>query len=345
MAVVSTGSIVQPPREEALPSPEPRRRRRRRREIAWAIPALLVAIFAAVLPHLDLYSGAVVPVLQSLLPVGSVVLALLAVVLLVARVRAAAIILFAGALAAIVPTLTPIHPAPACDARTPLTVLSFNAKFAHGDPAELAKLIRAQKPDVVVLVETDETMIDALLGSQGLRTTFPYRTGEVTPGGVDGGVILSSYPLRDEERIPGSVFDQVTAIATLPDGSDLRLAAVHPPSPVGQPSDWHHGVSAIHSWIDRTSDPRLVMAGDFNSSFAHPVFRALASSLTSAAQAAGPIPWPTWPQEKPVPAFTAIDHILARGATPTGWASFHIDGSDHRAVVGNWKLCAPASTE
>ena len=338
-----SGDSVAPPSSEA---PDPRsgtpRRSRRRRQLAWAIPAAIVAILAAVLPHLDLLAGEVIPVLQALVPVGAVVLALLAVVLLIARAWAGALILFLGAVLAVVPTLTPMRGAPECEVHTPLTVLSFNAKFAHADPAQLAALIRSERARVVILVETDEALIDAVLHRHGLDTVLPYRTREVTPGGVNGSVILSAYPLHDEEDIPGSVFDEVTAIATLPDGSRLRVAGVHPPSPVGQPHDWYRGLTAIDEWLQRTPDARLVVAGDWNSSYAHPVFRRLTSSLRDAEQAAGPIPWPTWPQEKPVPAFTAIDHILARGAVPTDWASFHIDGSDHRAVVGSWKLCEPA---
>lgn len=332
---------AQPSDDDTPSTPSTSRGRRRRRQLIWAIPAAIVAILAAVLPHIGFLGGEVLPVLQALVPVGAIALVLLAVIPLIARAWGAALILILGAVVAVVPTLTPLRGAP-CEVRTPLTVLSFNAKFAHADPAQLSRLIRSERAQIVILVETDEALIDAVLHRNGLETMLPYRTREVTPGGVNGSVILSAYPLHDEEDVPGSVFDQVTAIATLPDGSAIRVAGIHPPSPVGQPHDWYRGLTAIDGWLHRTSDPRLVVAGDWNSSYAHPVFRRLASSLRDAEQAAGPIPWPTWPEEKPVPAFTAIDHILARGAVPTGWDSFHITGSDHRAVVANLKLCEPS---
>ena len=318
-------------------------RDRRRRQLAWVIAALVISALAAVLPHLDLLAGGLVPAAQALVPAGAAAMALLALVSLIARAWAAALILIAGAILAMAPALTPIRAAAECATPTPLTVASFNAKFAAADPAQLAELVRSSEADAVVLVETDETLIRALLDEPGLGAVLRYRTRTVSPGAVNGSVILSVHPLGDEEDIPGSVFDQVSAVATLADGGRVRIAAVHPPPPVGQPVDWHDGLSDIDTWIRETPDARLVVAGDFNASFAHPVFRNLAASLRSAAEAAGPIPWPTWPQDKPVPPFTAIDHVLARGATPTAWESVPIDGSDHRAVVGSWALCAPPS--
>ena len=320
---------------------ELQRRGRRRGQLMWAIPAVVVALFVVVLPHLDVLAGGVVPVAQALLPAGAVGLLFLALIPLIARRWVAAVILVLGAVLSSIPALTPLRAVSECAESTPLTVLSFNAKFARADPAQLVERIRSSGADVVVLVETDETLIDAVLNVEGLGSALPYRTREVSAGAVNGSVILSAFSLRDEEDIPGSVFDQVSAVAALPGGGEVRLAAVHPPSPVGQPMDWHDAISDIDSWIREASDTRLVIAGDLNSSYAHPVFRELTSSLRNAAEAAGPIPWPTWPQEKPVPAFTAIDHVLARGAVPTGWESFYIEGSDHRGVVGDWLLCAP----
>jgi endonuclease/exonuclease/phosphatase (EEP) superfamily protein YafD len=315
-----------------------------RRQLAWAIPALVVAVPAAVLPHLNVLAGGIVPILQALLPVAAVAMLVLAVVPLIARAWLAAGILVLGALLAGVPALTSVKAPAECAGATPLTVLSFNAKVAQGDPGELAGLIRSSEADAVALLETDEEQIDALLNGEGLSSALPYRTREVSAGGFNGSVILSAHPLSDEEEIAGSVFDQVSAVATLADGTEVRLAAVHPPPPVGQPVDWHDAVSDIDDWIRGTSDEHLVVAGDLNASFAHPAFRQLASSLRTAAEAAGPIPWPTWPEEKPVPAFTAIDHVLARGAEPTGWQSVAISGSDHRAVVGSWALCGSEAT-
>lgn len=332
--------------DEGAESPDPvspkdrgwRRRLFSRRSLVWIVIAVVLAVPAVVLPHLDLPAGGVIPIAQSLLPAGALGLLVVAVVAAVSRAWIGATVLVAGAVLSVLPVLNPLG-ASDCTGSTPLTVLSFNAKFAGADPRQLADLIRDAGADVVILVETDEHLIGQILHGQGLAETLSYRTKQVSTNAYKGSVILSAYPLSAEADIPGSVFEQVSAVAALPDGSAVRVAAVHPPPPVGQPGDWYKAVTAIDEWIQAASDPRLVIAGDFNSSFSHPVFRRLAEGLATAARAAGPIPWPTWPQEKPVPAFTAIDHVLARGAVPTGWDSAYIEGSDHRAVIANWALC------
>lgn len=332
--------------DEGAESPDPvspkdrgwRRRLLSRRSLVWIVIAVVLAVPAVVLPHLDLPAAGVIPIAQSLLPAGALGLLVVAVVAAVSRAWIGATVLVAGAALSVLPVLNPLG-ASDCTGSTPLTVLSFNAKFAGADPRQLADLIREAGADVVILVETDEHLIGQILHGQGLAETLSYRTKQVSTNAYKGSVILSAYPLSAEADIPGSVFEQVSAVAALPDGSAVRVAAVHPPPPVGQPGDWYKAVTAIDEWIQAASDPRLVIAGDFNSSFSHPVFRRLAEGLATAARAAGPIPWPTWPQEKPVPAFTAIDHVLARGAVPTGWDSAYIEGSDHRAVIANWALC------
>ena len=195
----------------------------------------------------------------------------------------------------------------------------------------------------VILQPMREPLLDAVLIEHGLADAFPYRTREVSSGPASGTVILSAYPLSDEEDVPGSAFDQVSAVAAVPGAGDVRIAAVHPPPPVWQPNAWRDGLDDIAGWVRDTPDETLIVAGDFNASFAHPALRRLASGLRSGAEAAGPIPWPTWPEEKAIPAFTAIDHIFSRGATPLEWSTVAIAGSDHRAVITGWGLCAAQS--
>jgi endonuclease/exonuclease/phosphatase (EEP) superfamily protein YafD len=256
------------------------------------------------------------------------------------RLWAASLVFIVGGAVSGAPALTPIRAGQVCEISTPVTVLSFNAKLSGADTAALSELIRATEPGAVILLETNEALIDAMLTQHDLANVLPYRTREVARGQANGSVILSVYPLSLEADIPGSEFDQVSAVATLPGAGEVRLAAVHPPAPVWQPNGWLSGIDAIAAWVQQTPDDRLIIAGDFNASFAHPALRRLASDLRAGAEAAGPVPWPTWPEEKLIPPFTAIDHIFARGAAPAAWDSFHIEGSDHRAVMTRWSLCA-----
>ncbi len=319
------------------------RRRTRRQVIVWTAIALVISLVAAALPYLEIPGVAAIPVAQALVPLGAVFLLVLAVISMVVRLWMAALILMIGAAVGGVPTLTPVDTSQACGAGTPLTVLSFNAKLSGADPIALADLMRATEPDAVALVEVDETLIDAVRGEPDLADALPHRTREVTAGQASGSVILSAFPLSSEEDVPGSEFDQVSAIATVPGAGEVRLAAVHPPPPVWQPNGWLSGLDDIAAWVNQTPDDTLLIAGDFNASFAHPALRRLSSGLRTGAEAAGPIPWPTWPEEKLVPAFTAIDHTFARGAEPMAWESFPVAGSDHRAVATEWVLCGESS--
>ncbi|GAA0490888.1 endonuclease/exonuclease/phosphatase family protein [Microbacterium aurantiacum] len=311
------------------------------RRVAWTMFAITVSAAAAVLPHLEIRGVAAIPVAQALVPVGAVGILVLAGVSLVLRSWTAAAAFALGAVISVIPTLTPVHTGAGADCETDssATILSFNAKFADADPAALSDLIRDTEPIAVVLLETSEPLIDAVLIEHGLGDALPHRSREVSPGPASGSVILSAYPLSDEEDVPGSAFDQVSAVAAVPGAGDVRIAAVHPPPPVWQPNAWRDGLDDIADWVRDTPDDTLIVTGDFNASFAHPALRRLASGLRSGAEAAGPIPWPTWPEEKVVPAFTAIDHVFARGAVPLGWRTIAVEGSDHRAVIAEWGLC------
>lgn len=326
------------------PSPAVRRRPRRW-ALVWTIAAVIVSVGAAVLPHLEIRGVAAIPIAQALVPLGALVLLVVALTSLVLRIWAAAVVLLVAAVISGAPALTPVAAGQQCESVGSMTVVSFNAKLAGAAPAALSELIRTTNTDAVILLETDETLIRAVLSEGGLAEALPYRTREVSEGPASGSVILSAYPLSQEENVPGSEFDQVSAVATVAGAGDVRLAAVHPPPPVWQPNGWRNGIDDVGAWVRQTSDDRLIVAGDFNASFAHPALRRFASGLRTAAEAAGPLPWPTWPEEKPVPAFTAIDHIFGRGAIPSSWDSSPVAGSDHRAVIATWHLCGGFPSE
>ena len=92
-------------------------------------------------------------------------------------------------------------------------------------------------------------------------------------------------------------------------------------------------LQSLDAWQASRDGIPLVMAGDFNSTRAHPAFRELARSFDDAGATAGLLPVPTWPASFPGPAVLAIDHILVRGLAPTGWQRVLIPGTDHYGIV------------
>lgn len=170
--------------------------------IIWTSVAVVISACAAALPHLEIRGLAAIPVAQALVPLGALALLVLALTSLIFRVWTAALVFIIGAMISGAPALTPVHVGEACETDTRVTVLSFNAKLAGADPAALAGLIRTTEPDAVMLLEADETLIDAVLTEDELAEVLPYRTREVTPGPANGSVILSAYPLSMEEDFP-----------------------------------------------------------------------------------------------------------------------------------------------
>lgn len=318
------------------------------------------AVFAlglAVLPHSALTVPWPVAALQSLVPVLCLVAGALAVVLAVARQRGAALLLLAGAVAGLIPTLVPVSPtvlwggatSAVADAATggpeasdDLTLLSLNAEYAGVDPDAVAAAIQEHGVDVLILVESDEELVSAL-GERGALEGLPHRTAQIPEepqGGPAGGaVILSAYPLLSEGVVPRFAeyrhFDQPVAVVEHPGWGPVRVVGIHPVPPVGPdfvPS-WDQTLRGLDRWQAEQQDLPLVLAGDFNASGAHPQFRALAEGFTPAAAAAGPWPGSTWPVGSWVPPFTQIDHVLLRGLTPQDYRQLTLDGTDHRSIL------------
>ena len=91
-----------------------RRRRLSRRSLVWIVIAVILAVPAAMLPHLDALAGGMIPIAQSLLPAGALGLLVIAVVAAVSRAWIGATVLVAGAVLSVVPVLTPVRAA-ACE--------------------------------------------------------------------------------------------------------------------------------------------------------------------------------------------------------------------------------------
>lgn len=302
------------------------------------VAAGILAVCLATGPHLDFLGNGLVPIAQALLPLTCLVGLVLAGVLMIwRRTRIPATILLMGVVVGAIPLLVP-HSATAAPTADDLTVLSLNAEVGNANVSQLATLVRTEDVDVVVLVETDEDLINALLATE-VGAQLQYRSGAVTPGGTSGSAILSRFDLKEEPGIavpPGVVaFDQPVVTLQHPTLGSVRVAGVHPFPPLGGGTNWHGGLQAISAWQANHTDIPLVLAGDFNASYAHPSFRRIASSFADTATAGGIFPVSTWPAYGAVPPFTAIDHVLVRGLAPTAWERIAIDGTDHFGILAS----------
>ncbi len=250
-----------------------------------------------------------------------------------------AVALVGGAM--VLPRALPAFDAPEPDApaaRT-LTVLAFNAFEGRADVDAVAALVRSSRPDLIALSESAGRYRDRL------APLLPdYRFAVTQERGRDVQGVAAA--VRSEL---GEVTVRVDRSTTFPSVEvsggglgDLRFVAFHSESPTpGDVPGWRSDLASLARWCgDRGTGPAIV-AGDFNATLDHSVFRAAITGCADAAERTGngltatwPSPWPRWvgPQ---------IDHVLITGGITAEALSVHdIPGTDHRAVLTRLRLPA-----
>lgn len=295
----------------------------------------------ALLPHLQVAGSRMVPVLQAVLPLLCLLALAVCLFLVLRRARGAAVLLLAAIAAAMLPVVQ--VPAEAgCDAGVPWGVLTLNAGRGHADPAGLAEVITASRPDVMFLVETSEPMVDALARAVP-DWDYTWRSDQVPTGGTVDTVILSRHPMAVElpaaRQVDGALFDVPVALIEHREAGAIRVAGIHPVPPTHGPASWSDTLATVGQWARAQDETPLVLAGDFNATRAHPQFRALATGFGEAPRARGPLALGTWPANGPVPAFAPIDHVLARGLEVRSAERFVVEGTDHHGIVAQLHRC------
>ncbi|MFE6282728.1 endonuclease/exonuclease/phosphatase family protein [Streptomyces sp. NPDC057877] len=209
-------------------------------------------------------------------------------------------------------------------------VLTANVEFGQGTPA-LVAAVREYRPDVVFVPECEYTC-DARL-AETLDDDYPHRR-VVAGGGSDGSVLLSRFPLRGTDPVPGDL-GMPGAVADVR-GNAVRLQLAHPMPPVpGQLDLWRRDLGALRDFAADHRDSATIIAGDFNASQDHAAFRRiLDTGLYDAARLRGDDRTPTWPA-RTAPAFgVQIDHVLVSEEFSVREVRFlDLAESDHRALL------------
>ncbi|MEJ8278950.1 endonuclease/exonuclease/phosphatase family protein [Pseudonocardia spirodelae] len=331
------------------PETQPIRRGRPRRRfgrVRWGFALLLGAAAAtAVLPDvvgLDAHS----PFAQLIAfrPVLVGALAVLVVVGLLVTVFARrfwpvplVLALVAVAGAGMVAPRTVATTTPAAGGAT-LKVLALNVYEGEADADSLAALIAAEKPDIVSIPESGGRYKQQL---EPLLTPLGYRLeASVSPrrDDVTGNTVAISERLGDVRTDVGEDTRFPYMEATGGGLGDLRFVAFHSVAPtpraVGQ---WREDLGQLPRWC--TGSTPAVVAGDFNASLDHSVFReATAGCGDAGAQTGNGLTgtWPTWAPEWLGP---QIDHVLFTGGISAESFAVHlVPGTDHRALVTTLRL-------
>lgn len=221
------------------------------------------------------------------------------------------------------------EPAPAGPA---LTVLTANIQVGAGDTEALAKLVRDNHVDILVVLEVTNEAAQRISAST-IATDLPHAL--VRPAALaNGTAIYSRHPLKNTGVVPGFVMTALTGVATVPGRGDVQLFALHPMPPLDVDT-WDSELGRIRAVLQGVPEGRPVVAlGDYNATYDHVRFRnLLTGGYRDAGQLAGAGWLPTYPTDKAYPPVVGIDHILLRGLGAAEVTAHEIPGADHRALL------------
>ena len=216
-----------------------------------------------------------------------------------------------------------------------LRVVVANLYVLNPDPERAGRVLRALRPDVLVVPELDGRGLAALRAS-GLVDDLPHVVVELGARPETVG-LLSRLPLAD--RTTRSAGGRMLPRGTVRVGDvDVRVLAAHPLPPVSVfEALWRRSLADLREESQATALPHVV-AGDFNADRDHAPFRALlGTGLRDVHDERGRGLARTWPAGAPV---LQLDHVLVkdgRGGRLVVRAvrEVRLPGSDHRTVVAD----------
>jgi endonuclease/exonuclease/phosphatase (EEP) superfamily protein YafD len=220
----------------------------------------------------------------------------------------------------------------------PLTVAAFNTYSGGADVAEVAALIRDERPELVSLVEASTTFRSKLAPLvEPLGYHLVTAVGE--PDGDLGGVTAVVADRLGDVRSSTYTATPFPRVELEGGGlGELRFVAFHTLAPRrGDVPQWRSDVNLVSQWC--AGPQPAIIAGDFNATLDHSVFRSAMAGCGDAAAQRGHGLTPTWPTWLPAWLGPQIDHILA--TDPIVAETFEvrdIAGSDHRAVLTRLRI-------
>lgn len=141
------------------------------------------------------------------------------------------------------------------------SVLSLNVLESNRDYPRTARLIDRMRPDILLLMETDQRWADAL-ATQLAR--YPHRL-ERPIGNTYGMIFATRLPMRDGRIETIAEKDTPSIHAELTAGSAFRMIALHPRPPIpGQDTEARDAEIAIAAKRAASTRLPVLAIGDFN---------------------------------------------------------------------------------
>jgi hypothetical protein len=220
-----------------------------------------------------------------------------------------------------------------------LTVMAFNTFNGEADVDAVAEQIRSGRPDLVALIEAGgdyRSRLAPLVEPLGYR----FEGSRADGADVQGVTAIVRADLGDVSvRVDRETPFPSVEISGGALGA-VRFVAFHSVAPTpGAVPQWRHDLATLDRWCaDRGSGP-VIIAGDFNATLDHSVFRDAITGCADSAERTGNGLVGTWPDRFPRWLGPQIDHVLVTGGVTAETFSVHdIPGSDHRAVLTRLRL-------
>jgi endonuclease/exonuclease/phosphatase family metal-dependent hydrolase len=242
---------------------------------------------------------------------------------------------------------------PAAEVLT-LRVFTVNAQGGRADPSAVLGALRRHDVDLLAVQELTPDLVSRL-AEAGLAEVLPSTHLDPRFGSAGAG-LWARWPLYPLPPLPGLAAAAPRVHVDLTDGRSVTLAVVHAKAPTkGRAIQWQRELALLSSELAGAPGPQIV-AGDFNASRDHQLFRdVLAAGFLDCADAAQRRPWPgfTWPTtldariNRDQPRFRdwlrarstlpvmRLDHVLVSrtGAAVREVRTIRIPGTDHRGVL------------
>jgi endonuclease/exonuclease/phosphatase family metal-dependent hydrolase len=217
-----------------------------------------------------------------------------------------------------------------------LRVLTANLYFGRADADVIVDRVRQARADVLFLQELTADAVTRLKQA-GLEELMPHTLLELR-GGSRGSGIYSRFPLSEGPAVTSVYMAQPTALLKLPGGEAVELVCVHPVTPRlgnGGATRWRAELGVLPP----PGELPRVLAGDFNATLDHAVFRdVLRLGYADAGLQTGNALTPTWgPPGKG--AVLTLDHVLVdRSCAVLAYSVHVLPGSDHQIVYAQVQL-------
>jgi hypothetical protein len=188
-----------------------------------------------------------------------------------------------------------------------------------------------------------DTRAGRVPGRRGDRLGYRLHTVAGEPEGDLGGVTVAITDRLGDVRVgPHTTTPFPSVELSGGDLGPLRFVAFHSLAPRRRDvPQWWSDVTGVARWC--AGQGPVIIAGDFNATLDHSVFRSATTGCSDAAAQRGDGLVPTWPTWLPDWLGPQIDHVIA--TIPITAESFdvrEIPGSDHRAVIARLRVPSEA---